>query len=66
MVKKLQIYPQNNMSYNSQYRPAIRRVEKISPLNPHKMEKGEDEWTKICKKYDEEDKSKLTEKDKNE
>jgi len=46
------------MKCNSQYKPVIRKVERISPANPYKWEKKKDEWTKICEKYNEEDKSK--------
>ena len=44
---------------------------KIAPdgslwVNPYKYEKKEDEWEKICKKYGEEDKSKLKKEKRNE
>jgi hypothetical protein len=41
------------------YRGVIRPVEQVSMANPYKYEKKDSEWQKICKKYGEEDKSKL-------
>ncbi|MBC8395320.1 MAG: hypothetical protein H8E05_01365 [Bacteroidetes bacterium] len=43
----------------------IRPITKVSIANPYKYEKKEGEWEKICKKYGEEDKSKLSKKKKN-
>ena len=50
---------------DSQYKARITPVERISMANPYKRKKKECEWEKICKKYSEEDKSKLP-KDKKE
>jgi len=43
----------------------IRPITKVSMGNPYKYQKKESEWEKICKKYGEEDKSKLPKKKKN-
>tara|TARA_Y100001973_G_scaffold28645_1_gene43104 strand:- start:1066 stop:1248 length:183 start_codon:yes stop_codon:yes gene_type:complete len=53
---------------SSTHKGIIRPVEQVSMVNPYKYEKKDSEWEKICKKYDEEDKSKLKkeEKDNNE
>ena len=40
----------------------IRPITKVSMANPYKYEKKDSEWEKICKKYGEEDKSKLKKK----
>lgn len=49
---------------HSSYRGVIRPVELVSMANPYKYEKKDSEWEKICKKYGEEDKSKLLKKEK--
>ena len=53
---------------SSTHKGIIRPVEQVSMVNPYKYEKKDSEWEKICKKYGEEDKSKLKkeEKDNNE
>ena len=43
----------------------IRPVEQLSMTNPYKYEKKDSEWEKICKKYGEEDKSKLKKEKRN-
>tara|TARA_Y100001973_G_C5160254_1_gene313132 strand:+ start:584 stop:763 length:180 start_codon:yes stop_codon:yes gene_type:complete len=48
----------------STHRGVVRPVEQVSMANPYKYNKKEGEWEKICKKYGEEDKSKLPKKEK--
>lgn len=43
----------------------IRPITKVSMGNPYKYEKKDSEWEKICKKYGEEDKSKLKKEKRN-
>jgi hypothetical protein len=47
---------------SSSHRGVIRPVEQVSMSNPYKYKKKDSEWEKICKKYGEEDKSKLKKK----
>tara|TARA_R100000152_G_C6763267_1_gene187659 strand:- start:401 stop:571 length:171 start_codon:yes stop_codon:yes gene_type:complete len=42
----------------------IRPITEVSMANPYKYQKKDSEWEKICKKYGEEDKSKLSKKEK--
>jgi hypothetical protein len=42
-----------------QYQAKITPIEITSMANPYKFNKKDCEWEKICKKYGEEDKSKL-------
>jgi len=48
---------------NSQYKPVIKNTPVVSLANPYKREKEKDAWTKICEKYNEKDRSKLTKED---
>ena len=50
---------------SSSHRGVIRPVEQVSMSNPYKYKKKDSEWEKICKKYGEEDKSKLKKEKKN-
>jgi hypothetical protein len=42
-----------------QHKPKTTPIETASMANPYKYKKKECEWEKVCKKYGEEDKSKL-------
>ena len=53
----------NNIS--STHKGIIRPVEQVSMSNPYKYEKKDSDWEKICKKYGEEDKSKLKKEKRN-
>jgi len=51
------------MKTNSiQHQYAIKPLHKVNPHNPYKYGDKTSDWEKICEKYGEEDKSKLTKK----